>query len=81
MVFLTKKRDKVRCMELIIVGRKRKDLIDKSTVLMIRLDNRTIFKLCEIYNIEFDLDCEIISDELKKSIIGEIKNNLENIIK
>lgn len=68
-------------MELTILGRKRKELIDKSTVLMIRLDNRTLFKLCEKFNIEYDPEGEVLEDETKKSLIGEIKNNLENFIK
>lgn len=64
---------------LVVVGRKRKNLIDKSTVLMIRLDNKTIFKLCDILNIDYNPNAEILQDSVKKALIDEIKNNLEKI--
>lgn len=63
------------------MGRKRKPLIEKSSVLMIRLDNKTIFALCDKFKIDYDLDSEMLSDTTKKALIGEIKNNLENFIK
>lgn len=63
------------------MGRNRKPLIEKSSVLMIRLDNKTIFALCDKFKIEYDLGSEILSDTTKKALVGEIKNNLENFIK
>lgn len=63
------------------MGRNRKPLIEKSSVLMIRLDNKTIFALCDKFKIEYDLESEILSDTTKKALVGEIKNNLENFIK
>lgn len=66
---------------MIVVGRNRKPLIEKSSVLMLRLDNRTIFALCDKFNIFYDSESEILEDETKRALIGEIKNNLENFIK
>lgn len=63
------------------VGRKRKNLEDKSSVLMIRLDNKTIFRLCEKFGIEFDREAEILDDKVKKDLVDKIKNNLEIFIK
>ncbi|MBC9710040.1 MAG: hypothetical protein H9W80_12580 [Enterococcus sp.] len=63
------------------VGRKRKKLEDKSSVLMIRLDNKTIFRLCEKFGIEFDSEAEILDDKVKKDLVDKIKNNLEIFIK
>lgn len=63
------------------MGRHRKKLEDKSSVLMIRLDNKTIFKLCDALKIEYDPAAEFLSDDIKKALIFEIKENLENFIK
>lgn len=48
---------------------------------MIRLDNKTIFSLCDKYGIDYDPDAELLGDVTKKALVGEIKKNLENIIK
>ena len=63
------------------MGRNRKDLIEKSTSLILNLDNKTIFLLCERLNIDFDKNAEIFDDETKKIIIVEIKEILENYVK
>lgn len=63
------------------MGRHRKKLEDKSSILMIRLDNKTIFRLCDEFEIEYDLAAEFLSDEIKKTLIDKIKENLENFIK
>ncbi|MGE7984731.1 hypothetical protein [Solibacillus sp. NPDC093137] len=68
-------------MRMINLGRNRKPLIEKSSVLMFRLDNKTIFALCDKFKIDYDLESEVLSDTTKKALIGEIKNNLENFIK
>lgn len=62
---------------MILVGRNRKPLIEKSSVLMLRLDNKTIFSLCERFKIDYDPDAEILSDVTKKALTDEIKNNLK----
>ncbi|MED3353154.1 hypothetical protein P4388_32115 [Bacillus thuringiensis] len=63
------------------MGRKRKDLIDKSTALMLRVDNKTLFQLCEKLKIEFDRDAETFDDDTKKIIILEIKEILYQFVK
>lgn len=63
------------------MGRNRKDLIEKSTSLILNLDNKTIFLLCERFNIDFDKNAEIFDDETKKMIIVEIKEILKNYVK
>ena len=63
------------------MGRKRKDLVDKSTSLILRVDNKTLFLLCNKLNIEFDSNAESFDDETKKRIIMEIKEILNNFVK
>lgn len=63
------------------MGRKRKDLVDKSTPLMLRVDNKTLFLLCDKLNIEFERNAENFDDETKKMIILEIKEILNEFVK
>lgn len=63
------------------MGRKRKDLVDKSTSLILRVDNKTLFLLCNKLNIEFDSNAESFDDETKKRINMEIKEILKNFVK
>lgn len=62
------------------MGRKRKNLEEKSSVLMLRLDNKTIFLLCDKFGIEYDRTALIIEDEVKKVLIGEIRNILKDFV-
>lgn len=62
------------------MGRKRKNLEDKSSVLMLRLDNKTIFLLCDKFDIEYDRNALIIEDETKSLLIEEIRGILKNIV-
>ena len=66
---------------MIVMGRLPKKLEDKSSVLMIRLDNKTLFDLCDEFGIEYDRNGLIVEDEAKKLLVGQIKNILENITK
>lgn len=68
-------------MRIDILGRNRKDLIDKSTSLIIRVDNRTLFKLCDKFNISYDESAEIIDNDTKKLINIEIKKIVSNYVK
>ena len=63
------------------MGRKRKDLVDKSTSLILRIDNKTLFLLCNKLNIEFDSNAESFDDETKKRINMEIKDILNKFVK
>lgn len=59
-------------MRIDIMGRHRKKLEDKSTTLMFRMDNKTIFLLCEKFNISYNKDGEFLDDTTKKLLIAEI---------
>lgn len=61
------------------MGRKRKDLIDKSTTLMIKLDNRTLFSLCDKYGIEYNKDLELVETETISSLIVELEKVIRKI--
>ena len=63
------------------LGRNRKNLIEKSTSLIIRMDNKTLFKLCDKFNISYDESAEIIDNETKKLINIEIKKIVSNFVK
>ena len=63
------------------MGRLPKKLEDKSSVLMIRLDNKTLFDLCDQFGIKYDRDGLIVEDETKKALVSEIKSILEKISK
>lgn len=63
------------------LGRNRKPLIEKSTPLMIRVDNETLFKLCDKFNIPYDDSAEIFDNETKKLINGQIKKIISNSVK
>lgn len=63
------------------MGRKRKDLIDKSTSIIFRIDNKTLFRFCEIKGIEIDKSAEIIDKNTKNMINEEIKKIVENFEK
>ena len=56
------------------MGRKRKNLEDKSTSICFRLDNKLIFQLCDKFGIIYDKNAEMIEDTVKKQLIAEIKN-------
>jgi len=63
------------------MGRKRKDLIDKSTTLMIKIDNRTLFALCDKYGIEYDKDLELVGTDTIKLLIVELEEVIRKILK
>lgn len=63
------------------MGRHRKDLIDKSTSLIIRFDNKTLFKLCDRFNISYDKSAEIIDNDVKKRLNVEMKKIISNYVK
>lgn len=62
------------------VGRQRKKLEDKSTALMFRIDNKTLFSLCDKFGINYDREAEIVSDEIKKALIGELEGIIKKIV-
>lgn len=62
------------------VGRKRKKLEEKSTALMFRIDNKTLFSLCDKFNIQYDREAELVSDETKKAVIAELEVIIKNIV-
>lgn len=61
------------------MGRKRKDLIDKSTTLMFKIDNRTIFSLCDKYGIEYNKDLELIETHTISALIVELEKVIRKI--
>lgn len=61
------------------MGRKRKDLIDKSTTLMFKIDNRTIFSLCDKYGIEYNKDLELIETDTISALIVELEKVIRKI--
>lgn len=63
------------------LGRNRKKLIEKSTPVIFRLDNETIFKLCDKLNIHYDSDGEVLDNAVKKRINEEIKQIIRNFVK
>ena len=63
------------------MGRLPKKLEDKSSVLMIRLDNKTLFDLCDQFGIVYNREGLIVEDATKKALVREIKNILEEITK
>jgi len=63
------------------MGRKRKDLIDKSTTLMFKIDNRTIFSLCDKYGIEYNKDLELIETDTISALIVELEKVIREILK
>lgn len=60
-------------MRIDIMGRKRKKLEEKSTTLMVRMDNKTIFLLCDKFGISYNRDAEILDNEIKKLLSEEIE--------
>lgn len=54
------------------MGRNRKALEDKNTTLMLKLDNRTVFKLCDKFGIEYDKNAEMIDNEIKNKLSRKI---------
>lgn len=63
------------------MGRNRKKLEDKSTSLIFRMDNKTLFKLCDKLGIEYDRNAEIMDNEIKNRIIVEIKRIVVDFVK
>lgn len=63
------------------MGRKRKDLIDKSTTLLLKIDNRTLFLLCDKFNIEYDKDLELVDKETIKLLNVELVEIIKKIVK
>ena len=62
------------------VGRQRKKLEDKSSTLMFRIDNKTIFLLCDKFNIDYDRNAELLDIETKKLLIAELEGIIRNIV-
>lgn len=63
------------------VGRKRKNLEDKSTTLMFRLDNKTLFLLCDKFGIEYDKNLELVSTETIKALTIELEEIMRKLVK
>lgn len=79
MLYFKKKR--VGGIRMDVMGRKRKSLEDKSTTLMVKLDNKMIFNLCDKFRIEYDRDAEILETGLKNDITVEIVKILKEYVK
>lgn len=67
-------------MRIDIMGRPRKKLEDKSTSLMFRMDNKTIFLLCDKFNISYNREGEFLDDTARKLLIIEIERILRDIV-
>lgn len=63
------------------VGRKRKNLEDKTSTIMFRIDNKTLFLLCDKFGIEYDKNLELVDSGTLKSLTVEIEAILRNIVK
>lgn len=63
------------------MGRNRKQLKDKSTSILLRIDNKTLFNLCDILGINYDENAEILDDEVKRMINVEIKKIIGEFVK
>ncbi len=63
------------------MGRNRKNLEDKSTALLFRIDNKTLFKLCDRFDIEYDRNAEILEIDTKNRLIVEIKRIVTEFVK
>lgn len=63
------------------VGRKRKNLEDKTSTIMFRIDNKTLFLLCDKFGIEYDKTLELVATETIKALSVEIEEILRNIVK
>lgn len=63
------------------MGRKRKKLIEKSSPIMFRIDNETLFKLCDRLDIEYDDTAEILDKTTKDALNVEIKKIVYNFVK
>ncbi|MEK5149205.1 hypothetical protein MKX53_19660 [Psychrobacillus sp. FSL K6-4615] len=63
------------------MGRKRKKLIEKSTSIIFRIDNETLFKLCDILQIKYDENAEILDDSTKNALNVEIKKIVHEFVK
>ena len=61
------------------MGRKRKDLIDKSTTLMFKIDNRTLFSLCDKYGIGYNKDLELVETDTISALIIELEKVIRKI--
>lgn len=62
------------------LGRKRKKLEDKSTTLMLRIDNKTIFGLLDKFSIEYDREAEIFKKETMKALNLELEKLFKKIV-
>lgn len=63
------------------MGRHRKQLIDKSTPLIFRIDNKTLFRFCDILKIDYDENAEMLDNDTKIKIIEEIKKIVGDFVK
>lgn len=61
------------------LGRKRKDLIEKSTSLIIKLDNKTIFKILDDNKIDYDPNAEIFDSRVTKELTNRIIDILKDL--
>lgn len=61
------------------MGRKRKPLEEKSTALMLRINNKILFDLCDRHGIEVDKNGLIIDDDARDKIIDLIKENISKM--
>lgn len=66
---------------MIQMSRKPKPLIEKSTAILFRLDNNTLFKFCDLHQIEYDKDASYVEPETKKEVNSQIKKIIENLAK
>lgn len=63
------------------MGRKRKPLIEKSTPIILRIDNKTLCELCKKQEIEFDENGEVFSETTISYIKIEIIKIIEEFVK
>lgn len=68
-------------MRAVKMGRMRKRLIDKTTPIIMRFDNRLLFRLCDQYDIPYDEDAEYLDNDTKKRINVEIKKIVSKNVK
>lgn len=59
------------------MGRTRKPLIEKSTNLIIKIDNETIFAICDKYGIKYNPEMNILDNDVLKQVSEQIIKTLK----
>lgn len=63
------------------IGRKRKPLIEKTSSVILKIDNEILFKLCDKSQIEFDKNAEIFNDSIKQQINAKLLQIIKEYVK